>query len=131
MRRGTLLVERFFSECLSVLMVVAAVTWRNEIYLCFPACWIFVKFDFARSEALKGMKVTNIKPQKFSSSSLWAKVCSMTGLFIQALSIRTYIESLTNKRAPLRDGGTSGRTVTFCLDAYLQVCTRSAGVPCT
>ena len=54
-----------------MLMVVAAVT---EIYSYFHVWWIFVKFDFARSEALKGMKVTNIKPQKVSSSSLWAKV---------------------------------------------------------
>ena len=73
-----------------------------------------MKFDFARSEALKGMRVTNIKPLKVSSSFLWAKVRSLTGLIIQLLPIRTYMKSLTYKR-PLRDGGTSGPRLVWML----------------
>ena len=75
----------------------------------------FNEIDFAGSEALEGMKLENIQPQKVSSSFLLAKISSLTKSFIQELSMRTYIESLTHTRPTLGDGGTSGLAATLCL----------------
>ena len=80
----------------------------------------FNEIDIAGSEALEGMKFANIKLHEVSSSSLLAKVCSLIRRIAQELSIRTYIESLTCTRAPLRDGGTSGLTVTLLSERTSQ-----------